>query len=248
MTKPLKSMLPDAASVLALEPEELGGVLIEHFNSMTTQEQFQLNRHNFLMLGDHGYGPDPQDRLACVFAEAWAWLERECLIALRPNAGGSYGYFITRRGQKLIDRNVYEAYRRATMLPRSLLHPRIESRVYPSFLRGAYDTAVFEALREVEVAVRDTAGFGPDSYGVDLMRDAFNPAKGPLTDKTSLKAEQEAMANLFAGAVGLYKNSSSHRTGTVQAAVAVEVIVLASHLLRLVEERKQVVNKTLAVG
>jgi len=246
MTKSLKSMLPDATSVLALEPEELGGVLLEHFNSMTPQEQFQLNRHNFLMSGEViGYGRDPQDRLPCVFAEAWAWLERECLIALKPNAAGSYGYFITRRGQKLIDRNAHEAYRRAGMLPRSLLHPLIDSRVYASFLRGAYDTAVFEALREVKVAVREAAGFGPEKYGESMMREAFNPANGPLTDRTSLKSEQEAMANLFAGAIGLYKNSSSHRTGTVRdPVIAVEVIVLANHLLRLVEERRQAISTT----
>lgn len=250
MTRSLKSMLPDVASVLALEPEELGGVLLEHFNSMTAQEQFQLNRHNFLMSSEVlGYGRDPQDRLTCAFAEAWAWLERECLITLKPNAGGSYSYFITRRGRKLIDRNAYEAYRRASILPRSLLHPRIESRVYPSFLRGAYDTAVFEALREVEVAVREAAGFGPEKYGEIMMREAFNPANGPLADRSSLKSEREAMANLFAGAVGLYKNSSSHRTGTVQdPAVAVEVIVLANHLLRLVEERRQAASNTSAVA
>jgi hypothetical protein len=57
------------------------------------------------------------------------------------------------------------------------------------------------------------------------------------------------MANLFAGAIGLYKNSSSHRTGTVQdPVIAVEVIILANHLLRLVEERTQSVNKTPAVA
>jgi hypothetical protein len=57
------------------------------------------------------------------------------------------------------------------------------------------------------------------------------------------------MANLFAGAIGLYKNSSSHRTGTVQdPVIAVEVIILANHLLRLVEERRQSVNKTPAVA
>jgi uncharacterized protein (TIGR02391 family) len=251
MTKSLGSMLPDAASVLALEPEELAGVLLEHFNSMTAHEQFQLNRHNFLAVGSEilGYGREAHDGLERAFAEAWAWLERECLIALKPNAAGSYGYFITRRGQKLIDRDAYEAYRRATMLPRSLLHPRIESRVYPSFLRGAYDTAVFEALREVEVAAREAAGFGPERYGEGLMRDAFNPANGPLADRASLKSEQEAMANLFAGAIGLYKNSSSHRTGTVSdPAIAVEVIVLANHLLRLAEERKRAIGKASGIA
>ena len=232
-------MLPDTASLLALEPEELGGIFLEYFNSMTTQEQFQLNRHNFMLAEAPAYGRDHVEKLEYAFAEAWTWLERECLIALKPNAAGSYGYFITRRGQKLIDPNAFESYRRASILPRSLLHPRIESRVYPSFLRGAYDTAVFEALREVEVAVREAAGFGSDKYGEKMMRDAFRPDNGPLTDTTSVRSEQEAVANLFAGAIGLYKNPSSHRTGTVQdPAIAVEVIVLANHLLRLVEDRK----------
>jgi hypothetical protein len=34
-------------------------------------------------------------------------------------------------------------------------------------------------------------------------------------DETALSAEQESMAELFAGAVGLCKNSSSHHTGTI---------------------------------
>jgi len=111
------------------------------------------------------YPQETRENLKPAFAEAWAWLERECLIAPLPEAGGSLGFFITRRGRKLVDRNAYEAYRRATVLPRSLLHPRIDARVYPSFLRGAYDTAVFEALREVEISVREAAGFGPEKYG-----------------------------------------------------------------------------------
>ena len=154
-----------------------------------------------------------------------------------PGASGEW-VFITRRGQKLVDRSAYEAYRRATVLPRSLLHPRIDARVYPSFLRGAYDTAVFEALREVEIAVREAASFGPEKYGTGLMRDAFGPPNGPLVDKTAPPAEQEAIAHLFAGAIGLYKNPASHRAEIVSNPTeAAEIIMLASHLLRLVDGR-----------
>jgi uncharacterized protein (TIGR02391 family) len=90
-------------------------------------------------------------------------------------------------------------------------NPVIADKVYPAFLRGEYDTAVFQAFREVEVAVRDGGKFQADAVGVKLMRDAFRPAQGanpsgPLSDSALPVAEQEGMMNLFAGAIALYKN------------------------------------------
>ena len=134
------------------------------------------------------------------------------------------------------------------MLPKGQLHPLIASEVYPAFLRGKYDTAIFEAFREVEVAVREAGKFGPDDYGTELMREAFKPsekkgqatAPGPLTDTQIPIAEQEAMANLFAGAIGFYKNPQSHRHVPTHAEEAAEVIVFASHLLRIVDRLKPV--------
>ena len=233
------SMIPVEAA-LQLAPEELAEVVIQYLNSLPPNDQQQLNRHNFLTFwGIDGCPTEARDKFQHSLAEAWAWLERECLIAPLPGAGGSQSFFITRRGRTLIDRGAFEAYRRATVLPRSLLHPRIDARVYPSFLRGAYDTAVFEALREVEVAVRDAAGFGHEKYGRVMMREAFAPSTGPLTDRTALVPEQESMAELFAGVVGLYKNASSHRTGTINDPVtASEIIMLGSHLLKLIDARK----------
>ena len=51
-----------------------------------------------------------------------------------------------------------------------------------------------------------------DRYGVALVREAFKPDSGPLADQHRPAAEREAMANLFAGAIGLYKTLTA--TGT----------------------------------
>lgn len=58
----------------------------------------------------------------------------------------------------------------------------IASGVYPMYLRGDYDTAVFQAFKEVEISVRNAARLGYDRLGCPLMRDAFNPKTGPLSD------------------------------------------------------------------
>jgi uncharacterized protein (TIGR02391 family) len=131
------------------------------------------------------------------------------------------------------------AYRASAILPAKLLHPVIASRVQAAFIRGEYDVAVFQAFREVEVAVRSAGAYGAESVGVPMIRDAFAPGKGPLTENTLPRSEQESEMHLFAGAIGLFKNQHSHRSGvTHEPAEAVELLLFASHLLRRLDRAK----------
>jgi len=94
-----------------------------------------------------------------------------------------------------------------TFLPKNSLHPIIATAVWSNFIIGKYDIAVFEAFKEVEVAVRTLRGFQLTDLGTDLMSKAFKADTGPLTDMALPQSERNSMLLLFMGAIGLFKES-----------------------------------------
>ncbi|MGA2111497.1 MAG: TIGR02391 family protein [Anaerolineales bacterium] len=166
--------------------------------------------------------------------EAWQWLKSENLIADVPGSQGGC-HFISRRGRSLKTKDDFKAFTKANLLPRRFLHPEIATKARAPFVRGEYDTAVFLAFKEVEMAVRKAGDFLQSDVGVPLMRRAFDKENGPLRDTSLPEPEREAMAHLFAEAIALYKNAQSPRNvDTYDPSTAASLVLVANHLLTIV--------------
>jgi uncharacterized protein (TIGR02391 family) len=133
----------------------------------------------------------------------------------------------------------FDRIRALRSFPRALLHPSIVADVSAALLRGDFSTAVRDAFTMVEISVRKAGSFTDNDYGADLMRKAFNSSTGPLTDHSLLDNERKGYEHMFAGAIGAFKNPHSHRKVTIdELRVALDQVLLASHLLRIVDAAK----------
>ena len=232
----LLDYLPNADALTSLGPEDLGMILLELMQKVRGPNFGRSDLEMALWNANSlGYPISKKRDVIRAVAEAWQWLESEGLVMADPDQPNGF-FCLTRKGAALKSTSDVETYRHGNILPEGLLHPKLVSKVRPMFLRGDYDVAVVQAFRQVEIAVRDAAQLSDDLVGQKLMRAAYNPESGPLTDMNTPAGERQAVMELFSGAIGHGRNPPSHRDVVIARADAARLIGLASYLLQLVDD------------
>jgi uncharacterized protein (TIGR02391 family) len=214
--------------VRELPTEGVALLLLEYFVRTGAD---QIHTKDVMNLARQGYQADAY--LCDKVSDALAWIESHGFLG--PSGLGDARRLTTRGREMAKDRGMALKKLFADQRLAGKLDPTLEAKVRLPFASGDYEQACFAAMKEVEVAVRAAAQYDDSQYGTAMMQNAFSAKGGPLTDAGAVNSEQIATMQLFAGAIGLFKNPNSHRTVKYADPIeAVETIQLANLLLRIV--------------
>lgn len=241
MLDELLALQPNVDALLALAEVQLDGILLKCIAQRATSTDPIAAKYVFEdeIVGLYPVGiaasfQKVSDANAALM-EAWQRLLSAGLIMQAPGQAARM-MTVTAKGRDAAGSVKFEEITVRQMLRQDMLHVDLQGAVYQNFAGGNYDTAVLDAFVQVEIAVRDAAGLPASLVGVKLMREAFNPNSGKLTNPALPVAERERMADLFAGAIGTFKNPLSHRkVGNTEPMPVIEELLFASRLLRFVK-------------
>jgi uncharacterized protein (TIGR02391 family) len=241
----LKTYLPTAELVTSAPLVELAGCVLRDLAAELRGAHDATCVRNYALGVGSEYdelGAGTHKGAMQAVAEAWGWLCANGLICHHVDHD-EHWMTLTRLGRVVASKDSIVRWVEERELPASMLDEDLAGIALPLYRQGRFDTAVFEAFKAVEVAIRDAAGLGHDQVGVGLASKAFHPENGPLSDQSTEKGERVALMSLMCGALGSYKNPHSHRRVEIGAREAREMLVMASHLLCIVQARRALVMR-----
>jgi len=149
---------------------------------------------------------------------------------------GEEQYFPTKVGFRFPEREFRQVVKKYAVMPESYVHPIIVKKCFSLLNSGEYESAVIQAFKAIETTTREKIGAPADMFGERLLKKAFNPEDGILTNHNLPRAEKFAFLNYITGAFSFYRNSSSHRDIELDFVSSFDRIAVASDLLKAIEE------------
>jgi uncharacterized protein (TIGR02391 family) len=177
---------------------------------------------------------DLANRIDKLGRDAFALLERWELAEPADDINGRNGYMVlTEKGRATTERTDFERIRVRGLLREEMLHPLLRGQIYGYFSADDLGTAVFEAFKAVEIEVRRVGGYAEKEIGKPLMCKAF-ALRGPLAKSS------DADSDAIAGAMHRFRNPGEHTRRSFEDLLeAMEELMLASRLLRIIDERRR---------
>ena len=152
----LPELIPDVDYLLGLEPEELASYLLVAAASQRQNGLIAMTNFISALTSTHphpaSYSDPRRDEVALAITEAWNWLEVQGLLIPAPGTNGTNGFrVLSRRATRMQQPTDIAQFARSRRIAKESLHPKIAEKVWSAFMRGEYDTAVFQAMKAVEV-------------------------------------------------------------------------------------------------
>ena len=251
MARLLLAIAKSPENILSMTQEELAYALLEDMQArLESPINDMANRHHvgeslFAVGAFHSSNGavvrDLANRVNKAGRDAFALLERWGLAEPADDMNGRNGCVVlTDKGKSTTERTDFERIRVRGLLREEMLHPLLRGRIFSYFVNDDLGTAVFEAFKTVEIEVRTAGGYSEKEHGKALMFRAFSQG-GRFAKPNDDKSDCEALSGLFAGALSRFRNPGGHTNRTFEDVLeAMEELMLASRLLRIIDERRPV--------
>ena len=241
------SALPDPDTAVALPVDRLAIVLLQRLDNTTYQGRDniiggEVSRYwPGIVIGTTSRPKVTDHQYRQAMSEAFDWLMARALIAQDATQSGPNWILRTKKGDEVAASSDGLQLLEVDNLLAIELHAALAAKqVREKFARGDVEDAVSAAVKQVEVSVREAAGADNSRIGTKLMTWAFRPGEGPLHDHALDGGEQAGIMALYVGAIGAFKNPTSHRHVDFDDPVeAAEIILFADLLLRMLDRAAQ---------